>query len=99
MYARKLPSRQHPGVFTSFEGVLDAGLPTQAPWQWEHCSKPSGAKLDGSHVPFGSTATHEPAGLEILRVEVEVPGCGYEQEQNDWNEHPGTNGNKTCDFY
>ncbi|MEM2203901.1 MAG: hypothetical protein QXI22_06055 [Sulfolobales archaeon] len=24
-----------------------------------------GAKLDGSHVPFGSTVAHDPAGLEI----------------------------------
>jgi len=38
-----------------------------------------GSKLDGSRVPFGSTAAHDPAGLEILWVEVEVPGCDHEQ--------------------
>ncbi|HWQ17670.1 MAG TPA: hypothetical protein VNL13_07575 [Sulfolobales archaeon] len=50
------------------------GLPTQVSWQWEQCSEPPGAELDGSHVPFGSTAAHDPAGLEILWVEVEAPG-------------------------
>ncbi|MEM0439221.1 MAG: hypothetical protein QXX84_05900 [Sulfolobales archaeon] len=33
-------------------------------WRWEQRSKPSGAKLDGSHVPFGSTAAHDPTGAE-----------------------------------
>jgi len=27
------------------------------------CFKPPGAELGGSHVPFGSTATHEPARI------------------------------------
>ncbi|MEM0438486.1 MAG: hypothetical protein QXX84_03685 [Sulfolobales archaeon] len=44
--------------------ALGVGLPTQAP--------------DGSSMPFGSTAAHDPAGLEILQVEVEVPGCDHE---------------------
>ncbi|HWQ17040.1 MAG TPA: hypothetical protein VNL13_04315 [Sulfolobales archaeon] len=50
------------------------GLSAQAPWRWEQRSKPSGAELDGSHVPFGPTAAHEPTGSEILQVEVEAPG-------------------------
>ncbi|HWQ17834.1 MAG TPA: hypothetical protein VNL13_08405 [Sulfolobales archaeon] len=44
-------------------------------------------------MPFGSTAAHEPAGSEILWVEVEAPGRDHEQIQNDWDERPGTNGN------
>ena len=61
------------------KGVLDVGLPTQAPGG-DGSIAPShlGHKLDGSHVPFGSTATHEPAGLEILRVEVKVPRYNHE---------------------
>ncbi|HWQ16485.1 MAG TPA: hypothetical protein VNL13_01455 [Sulfolobales archaeon] len=51
------------------------GSPHTSPeWRWEQCSKPSGAKLDGSPMPLGSTAAHDPVGLEVLRVEVEVPG-------------------------
>jgi len=38
--------------------ALGVGLPTQA--------------LDGSRVPFGSTTAHDPAGLEILRVEAKT---------------------------
>ncbi|HWQ16711.1 MAG TPA: hypothetical protein VNL13_02640 [Sulfolobales archaeon] len=46
--------------------VPDVDLSTQASWRWELI-------LDGSHVPFGSAAAHEPAGSEILQVEVEAP--------------------------
>jgi len=46
------------------KGVLDAGLPTQAPGG-DGSSAPShlGHKLDGSRVPFDSTAAHEPIGI------------------------------------
>ncbi|HWQ16991.1 MAG TPA: hypothetical protein VNL13_04060 [Sulfolobales archaeon] len=59
--------------------VLCTGLPTQVSGGYGS-SAPShpGHKLDGSHVPFGSTAAHEPTGSEILRAEVEAPGCSYE---------------------
>ncbi|HWQ16631.1 MAG TPA: hypothetical protein VNL13_02235 [Sulfolobales archaeon] len=40
--------------------ALGVGLPTQV------------SDGDGSQVPFGSTAAHDPAGSLILRVEVEV---------------------------
>ncbi|MEM2203729.1 MAG: hypothetical protein QXI22_05165 [Sulfolobales archaeon] len=55
--------------------VPSVGLPTQA-LGGDESSAPShpGSKLDGSHMPFGSTAAHDPTGSEILRVEVEVPG-------------------------
>lgn len=68
------------------------GLPTQA-LGGDESSAPShpGSKLDGSHMPFGSTAAHDPTGSEILRVEVEVPGWTM-NKKNDWDEHPGTNG-------
>ncbi|HWQ17062.1 MAG TPA: hypothetical protein VNL13_04425 [Sulfolobales archaeon] len=36
------------------------------------------SSLDGGQVPFDSTAAHDPAGLEILWVEVEVPGYDHE---------------------
>ena len=48
------------------KGVLDAGLLTQA------------LGGDGSHVLFGSTAAHDPAGSLILQAEVEVPGYDHE---------------------
>ncbi|HWQ17134.1 MAG TPA: hypothetical protein VNL13_04795 [Sulfolobales archaeon] len=75
-HAWRLLPRQHPGVFISLERYCPrCGSPhTGLGRRWEQRSKPSGAELDGSHVPFGSTAAHDPAGLEILRAEVEVPG-------------------------
>ncbi|MEM0438666.1 MAG: hypothetical protein QXX84_01520 [Sulfolobales archaeon] len=49
--------------------ALGVGLPTQT-LDDDGSSAPSylGSKLDGSHVPFGSMAAHDPAGLETLRV-------------------------------
>jgi len=57
------------------DNVLGVGLPTQVSGG-DGSSAPShpGLNLDGSRVLFGSTTAHEPTGLEILRVEVEVPG-------------------------
>ncbi|HWQ17537.1 MAG TPA: hypothetical protein VNL13_06885 [Sulfolobales archaeon] len=45
--------------------TLGVGLPTQAP-DGDGSSAPSrlGHELDGSRVPFGSTAAHDPAGSE-----------------------------------
>ncbi|MEM2203283.1 MAG: hypothetical protein QXI22_02910 [Sulfolobales archaeon] len=34
--------------------------------------------VDGRQVLFGSTDSHDPAGLEILRVGAEVLGCDHE---------------------
>ncbi|HWQ17969.1 MAG TPA: hypothetical protein VNL13_09090 [Sulfolobales archaeon] len=54
--------------------IPGVGLPTQASGG-DGSTAPSrlGHKLDGSRVPFGSTAAHDPAGLEALRAEVEAP--------------------------
>ncbi|HWQ17611.1 MAG TPA: hypothetical protein VNL13_07265 [Sulfolobales archaeon] len=69
-----------PKVFISLERHYPrCGFPRTSPGRrWEQCSKPSGAELDGSRVPFGSTAAHDLVGLKALRVEVEVPGCDHE---------------------
>ncbi|HWQ17156.1 MAG TPA: hypothetical protein VNL13_04910 [Sulfolobales archaeon] len=55
------------------KGVPDA-LPTQVSGGGGSIA-PShrGHRLDGSRVPFGPTATHEPTGSLTPRVEVEAP--------------------------
>ena len=80
-----------PRVFTSFDKVLLPAWVSPHKPHGDGSRAPShpGLNLDGSHVPFGSTAAHDPAGSLILWVEVEVPD---ETMKNDWDEHPGTNG-------
>ncbi|GAY26170.1 transposase [Desulfurococcaceae archaeon AG1] len=68
-------------VFKALKDIVPGvGLSTQAPGG-DGSIAPSclGHKLDGSRVPFGSTAAHDPARSLILWVEVEVPGCDHEQ--------------------
>ncbi|GAY25686.1 leucine--tRNA ligase [Desulfurococcaceae archaeon AG1] len=47
--------------------------------------------IDGSPMPLGSTAAHDPTGVrDPCASEVEVPGC--ERASKNINKHPGTNG-------
>ncbi|HWQ17564.1 MAG TPA: hypothetical protein VNL13_07020 [Sulfolobales archaeon] len=36
-------------------------------------------------MPFGSTAAHDPVGLEILRVEVEIPDVAMNKKMIGMN--------------
>ena len=58
-----------------------------------YAPSPAGLNVDGSLVPLGSTATHDPIGIpKTLWARWNSLGATNELIQNNWNEHLGRNG-------